>query len=156
MKKICCVILSVLLVCSLFCLSGCKEKVSVDAAAFTSAMEELGYTVKSESYQFQGATKEIKVYLAYDNDGNDLIEFYVLDSAETAVALFNDNKAFFESSVSGASSKSSVSAANYNTFRLTADGEFKVLSRIDNTMVFVSVPTEYKDAVNTALDKIGY
>lgn len=156
MKKVSAIVLAVVMVLSLFCLTGCSPKVSLTAEDFKTTMEAKGFTVKDVSEQVAENPQITKAYVAISGDEQYQIEFYETDTAETAQRLYAGNKVIFEESASGASSNSSASAANYNSFKMTADGYYKVLSRIDNTLIYVNAPKEYKDEIKTVLDEIGY
>jgi len=156
MKKTAAFVLVMVILCSMLCLAGCKEKVSIDAEDFKTAMEAKGYTIADASEQFAEYDEITKVYVAVSGDGGYQIEFYETSIDDAAARLFAGNKSIFEQSAGNASANSSVSAANYSNYKLTADGYYKVLSRIDNTMIYIDAPVEYKDDIKTVLGEIGY
>ena len=55
-----------------------------------------------------------------------------------------------------ASGETSVSMKNYSKYSLSTGGKFKVVSRIDNTVVYLNVDSNNKDAVRDLLDELGY
>jgi len=156
MKKIIAAIVSVLLICSVFCMTGCGEKTSITAETFKTTMDASGYTVQDATSQFADYPQITQVYIALGENGAYQIEFYEFDSVESARMMFNGNKSNFEATIIDNYSKSSSSLANYDRYVLTANEQFKVLSRIDNTLIYINVPVEYKDAVKTVLEQIGY
>lgn len=155
MKKLSAFALVVVILCSMFCLTGCSEKTSITAEDFRVLMEANGHTVMDATEQFSDYDEITQVYIAVLGEGDHQIEFYELDTAESAQRLYAGNKVIFEES-SASGSHTSASAANYNSFRMTADGYYKVLSRIDNTMIYVNSPEEYKSEIKTILEEIGY
>lgn len=156
MKKTTAIALVMVILCSMLCLAGCKEKVSVTAEDYKNLMEAKGYTIADASEQFADYDEIAKVYIAVPGDGAYQIEFYELTSAEAAMRLFAGNKSIFEQFEGNASTHTSISAANYSNYKLTAGGYYKVLSRIDNTMIYIDAPVEFKDEIKTVLGEIGY
>lgn len=156
MKKICAIVLSVVMLCSVFCLSGCGEKVSITAEDFRARMEAKGIIVGDATEQFAEYDHVTKVYIAVLGDGDHQIEFYETTTPEAAQRMFAGNKQTFEQSIVNSQTQSSASMANYNSFRATADGYYKVLSRIDNTLIYVNSPAEYKSEIQAILKEIGY
>lgn len=156
MKKLTAIALAFAILFSMLCLVGCTEKVSITAEDYRTIMEEMGYKLTDASEQFVDYDEITKVYVAISDNGAYQIEFYELSTADAAMRLFAGNKSIFEQSAGNASANSSVSAANYSNYKLAANGQYKVLSRIDNTMIYIDVPAEFKDEVKTALEELGY
>jgi len=156
MKKILAIVLVMVTLCSALCFAGCSEKISLTAEDFKTAMEARGCTVVDATEQLSEYEEITRVYIALLGDGDHQIEFYETSTAEAAQRLYAGNKGIFEESIVGASAQSSSSAANYNSYRLTADGYYKVLSRIDNTMIYVNSPEEYKGEIKDILESLGY
>ncbi len=156
MKKILAFSLAVLMLFSAAFMTGCKEKTSINAEGFKSAMEAKGFAVADASEQFADVNEITCVYIALLGEGDHQIEFYELDSDDSARRLFAGNKNIFEQSITGNHAESSVSLANYDKYTLTNNGAFMLLSRIDNTLVYVNSPSEYKDEINSILKEIGY
>jgi len=156
MKKAITIILALVMLCSMFTLVGCKEKVSITAENYKAIMAEKGYKIGDATSQFAEIDEITRVYIAAKDDGSYQIEFYELTTPEAATGMFNGNKNIFEQSAGSASAKSSMSAANYNSYKLTTGGKYKVLSRIDNTLIYIDASAEYKDEIKTVLDEIGY
>ncbi len=49
-----------------------------------------------------------------------------------------------------------VTAGNYNYFSFNADGNFHLIARIDNTMVYCETKKEYKDEIIDLVKTLGY
>jgi len=156
MKKIVSLILAVITLCSVFCLAGCGEKTSITAEEFKTMMEAEGYTVVDATSQFAEYDHIVKVYLALSADQSHQIEFYETTSKETAQGMYNNNKATFEQSATGNYAQSNVSIANYGKYQLTVSGTYKVVSYINNTMIYINASSDCKDAIGAMLDKLGY
>ena len=97
-----------------------------------------------------------QVYIAISSDSTYQIEFYELSDSDYASSFFNNNKKTFEDSKSSGSAETSVSAGNNAKYTLTTNGKFKVVSRIDNTVIYLNVDDDYKSSVKDVLKDLGY
>ncbi len=156
MRKISAVVLVLVMLFSVLCLAGCGEKKSITPEDFRTITEAKGCTVVDISDQYAEVKEISGAYVALIGEGEYQVEFYVLTTDEAAKRMYAGNKGIFENSIVGASSHSSASLANYDSYKLTADGSYKVLSRIDNTMIYVDAPSEYKSEINSILKALGY
>lgn len=133
-----------------------KEKESMTASEFKTLMEGKGFAVSDATSQFSQYDYVEQVYVAEPSDYSYKIEFYELSDVEYATMFYNNNKSIFESSKGNASGETSVSMKNYSKYSLSTGGKFKVVSRIDNTVVYLNVDSNNKDTVKDLLDELGY
>lgn len=136
--------------------TGCTNKVAITSSDFKTKMEKEGYTIQEVTNQFDDYNYVSKAYIALSSDSKYQIEFYKLSDSDNASSFFNNNKATFENSKSSSASETSISGGNYAKYTLTTNGQFKVLSRIDNTVIYLNVPDSYKSTIKEVLKKIGY
>lgn len=156
MRKVKCFMMGVLCFVVLFTLTGCGNKTSITSDDFKNKMESNGYTVQDATNQMASYDYIKKVYIAISNDSTYQIEFYELSDSDYATNFFNNNKSIFEDSKSSVSTETSVNLGNHNKYSLTANDKFKVVSRIDNTVVYLDVDENYKSSVKDILDDLGY
>lgn len=136
--------------CSLF-----EKKDSISADDFTKAMEDKDLTVEDATDQFEDEDAVLKCLLASTDDYQ--IEFYILRNGDQAMIAYNNGKEGFEESFSGTgSSHSEVKISNYSKFTMTTGEGYYVLSRIDNTLIYVEADKEYKDEIKDLLESVGY
>lgn len=132
-----------------------KKKDPISADDFTEAMEDEDFIVEDCTDQFEGEDGVDKVLVAGTDDYQ--IEFFEVDTVEQAKDAYAQNKASFEEEYGGTgASKSEVNIANYSKFVMTTGEHYCVISRIDNTFVYLKVDPEYKDEVKDLLESIGY
>lgn len=148
----------ILLISGLFFLTGCSfgKKTSITASTFNTTMKEKGYTVQDVGSQFSNYNYVKQAYVAVNKDYSYQIEFYELQDDSYATSFYNNNKSNFESSKGNASAETSVALSNYAKYTLSANGKYKVISRIDNTVIYVDVDDNYKGDVTSLLDELGY
>ena len=149
--------ISVLLVIISIFLTGCGNKKSITAEEFKNKMEkEEKYVIGDATEQFKDYNQIKKVYIVADKKYKYQLEFYEISTADEAVSFYNNNKDIFEKEKTGASAYNEVNVANYNKYTLKTSDKYKVLSRIDNTVVYVNADKKYKDDFNIILKTIGY
>lgn len=151
-------ILLVITICltSLFCLAGCgKKKTAKTADEFYTIMTEKKFVIKDSKSQYLSHNEIIRSYVAAPSDLSYQIEFLELDSDSSAKNMFASNQRIFQDT-SSTKVETNVSISNYSKYTLEADGKYKVISRIDKTLVYVDADIKYKDNVNKLLDELGY
>lgn len=79
-----------------------------------------------------------------------------MSDADNAVSFFNTNKNIFENSKSNDAIETSVSMGNNSKYTLTTNSRYKVVSRIDNTVIYLDVADQYKNDVQSILKSLGY
>ena len=139
----------------LFTLTGCGNKTAITSDDFKSKMESSGYTVQEATNQMSDYDYIKQVYIAISSDSTYQIEFYELSDNDYASSFFNNNKKTFEDSKSSGSTETSVSVDNNEKYTLTTNGKFKVVSRIDNTVIYLNVDDNYKSSVKDVLKNLG-
>lgn len=133
-----------------------KEKTSITASSFKNFMEQKGYIVSDANSQFSEYDYVKQVYVATNGNYSYKIEFYELSDENYAMSFYNNNKSIFESSKGSASAETSASLKNYSKYTLSSNGKYMVVSRIDNTVVYLNVDDSYKDTVKDLLKELGY
>lgn len=153
MKKI-----KILLILVLTCfLCACSNnKNSIDEDEFKSIMRDNNYYVVNVKEQFIDYDYIKEAYIAKDSNNNFQIEFYILEDEANALAFYNYNKDIFEAQKTNISLYTNVDIGNNNKYTLTTDDSYKVLSRIDDTAIYIDVDKKYKSEINDILKKLGY
>lgn len=132
------------------------EKTPITVDYFESFMEEKGYTVVNDSSEFSNYDYLKRVYLAISDDYSFQIEFYELVDEEYAIKFFENNMAIFKSSKESNSLESTVNLMNASKYTLSCNNKYKVISRIDNTVIYLDVDDEYTETVKSVLSELGY
>ncbi|MBR2744665.1 MAG: hypothetical protein IKE01_05165 [Clostridia bacterium] len=148
-----------LLVATMFSFSGCgQKKKSITSSEFQSVMKSKNYIVQDGKSQYASYPEITECYLSAPTDRSFTIEFYVLDSDSSAQGMFAKNKSIFEEAKNSSKTRaeSSISLANYAKYTLKVDDKYKVVSRIDNTLIYVDAPVKSKDEVSNILESLGY
>lgn len=141
---------------TLLTLTGCGKKDALVADDFKSKMESLGYVVQDATDQFSSDSGVEKVYIALNSDASHQIEFYVVETESQAISAYSTNKSNFENLKSSSAVNTEVNLSNYSKYTLSSNDKFMVISRIDNTFIYVNSDDTYKNNIKKALDNLGY
>lgn len=133
-----------------------REKDSITAEQFRSTMEQKNYIVEDATYQFSQYDYVTQVYLVADSSYSYQIEFYELSNESNAIGFYNSNASIFQSRKGNAAVETNESGKNFSKYTLLSGGNYMVVSRINNTVIYVDVTSEYEDTVKDILDEIGY
>ena len=152
MKKITAAMLA-LLFCVILLVSCGGPKTAISVETFDAKADEAGFTVVDATEQFD-ESDVVSVHIAMGTGYH--IEFYVVPTEQQAIAAYNQNKAIFEAAKGSTSSHSDVNLSNYSKYTQTSAGTHSVISRIDNTFIYVNADESYKSEINDFLKEIGY
>ena len=151
-------IISVIAIVSVFGIISLvnQEKTPITANQFVTKMEEKSYITENAVDQFIQYDYVIQAYIAADEDYGYQIEFYELSDESTAMGFYDNNVTRFESRKSNSSAETNINLKNFSKYTLLYGGNYMVVSRIENTVVYLNVDTAYKDEVNKILEELGY
>ena len=153
MKKVKVLMLLVLVVF----LSACSSnKIAINVDEFKETMRDNSYYVVNSKEQFSEYDYIVDSYIAINSDKTFQIEFYKLSDVDNSIAFYNYNKDIFDASKTSNSAYTDVNLNNNSKYTLTTEDSYKVLSRIDDTVIYVNTDKEYKDDIKSILKKIGY
>jgi hypothetical protein len=147
--------LAVMLGCGL--LIGCgSNKTSISANDFKDIMEDNGYEIVDAAEQFAEYDHVKTAYIAIDETASYQIEFYSIADEDAASQMFYSNKETIENTKGTATGVVEIKMGNYDKYSLTTNGKYKVVARIDNTMIYCNVDEDYKDDVKEIIELLGY
>lgn len=150
------VIIAVVVLGTVLMFAFAQNKTPITAEDFKNKMEEKEYIIGDASEQFAEYGYINKSYIAANKDYTYQIEFYEILDSEYASSFFNLNKQVFEERKGNIVTETNVNLKNYSVYTLSTDNKYRVLSRIDNTVIYVNVDKQYKDEVKGILDELGY
>lgn len=142
----------ILLILVLF--SGCSLRKNV--YSFDKFQE---YTITNE-YQFTDITDQVDnkniIEAGMASTSTWHIEYYHLNNKEEALKMFNYNKSTFENSTKVKSLQLESTGLNYNYYSLTTNKTFMYVCQVDDTLIYASVPVEYRKKVLKFIQNMGY
>lgn len=75
---------------------------------------------------------------------------------KNAATVFSSNIDRLESIKGDNVKKTSISAANYNSYTLRTKKKYYMVSRVGHTMIYSKVPEEQEDTVSKLIKSLGY
>ena len=130
------------------------KKEAIDEDQFISIMKSEGFDVVNIENQFEKYGYYEEVLVATNE--NYRIDFYELEDESYAKKLYNQNKQTIESGIEGKYVNTDSDLINNNKYTLTNNDVYTVISRVDDTIIYLSVSSEYKNEVQNILKKLGY
>lgn len=139
----------------IFFTAGCgvKPRTPVTAKEFVDKLEAAGFTLVDAVDQFDEGLVEA-AYIAIGE--NYQIEFFIVPTVEQAQRAFAENQATFEAAKGNSTTNKSAKAENFSYYCQTSNGKYSVVSRTDNTFIYVDADSEYKQEINDIIKDLGY
>ena len=137
-------------------ITACGGNKAITSDEFKSKMESKNFTIYNTKSQFASYDQVKEALLAYNEEKDYKIEFYILDTKDSAKIFYKTNKENFEEEKEGLATTTSVDLNNKNRYTQADSNTFKLISRIDNTVIYVNVNKEYKEDVSNILKELGY
>ena len=138
--------------------AGCDlSKEAVTADTFKTAAEGLGLTVEDTTGQYAEYGFLTSCTTAGTISGDTVewsADFMVFDSEANAASSFETNKNNFEFASSGTTAE--FNGTNYSSYSKTAGGEYMYVCRVDNTLIYLRVASDYKESAVSLVKAIGY
>ena len=135
-------------------MTACGSKTPQTVSGFTEIMEGAGFEVQDVTADTETNDLATTVLIAVGE--NYQIEFYELVDSDTGEGVFYNNKQLFEDEHSVTTMSSEVTSGNYNYYAFNADGNFHMIARVDNTMLWCEAAKEYKDEIVEFVKTLGY
>ena len=147
-------VLSVLVVIMSFVLTGCEDRTPQTVEGFSNFMKGKSFTIQdvTADTETNGLAKSVIVAVGK----NYQLEFYELNDSETGEGVFYNNQNIFDEEHNVKTASKEISIDNYNYYAFNADGDFHMIARIDNTMLYCVADKTYKDEIVNIVKELGY
>ena len=144
----------ILLLCFFF-ICGCSNKMqSISVEDFHKVVQAYDYNYIDASRQFEEVENIVSVSMASTNVWH--IEFYVLNSQDSAIELYDVNQHSFLQAKTSTSYETEDHGKNFHQYSLTTSHYFMYLCQIDDTLLYARVPVEYRNKVSKLIHNLGY
>jgi len=132
---------------------GCASKTSITTNAFSVILKKHDFEIIDISEQYK-KYEDIKTIFIGKNKEKYQIEYYVLKDEETTKKIFNKNLNNLSSLSSGVKTK--TEGDNFIKYTITTNTYYVVLSKVENTFIYVETPSEYQTEINEILKEMNY
>lgn len=148
-----------LLLIMLFAFTACKkeeeEKKPISGDSFKLVAEGDKYTTKDVTKNFKSNSGILEaIVAAVENQYQ--VEFYTLEDSKTAQKMYDRNKKRFENIKSSLDKAEVTETDNNSEYRISTNGRYMLLNKIDNTLIYANVEDKYKENVTTLIKQLGY
>lgn len=143
------IILGLLLIVLLLC--SCKRNEIISEKEFTKIAKNHRLTVVDVKEQFE-MKKQVKEAYVADSGKNWQIEYFIFDTEDNAVDMFNKNKGDFKS-LKGKNDKEIEKKSMYTT---TTNDYYMYLSMVENSVIYIKVPVKIKDEAKEIIKELKY
>ncbi len=141
----------VILVMCVLVLCACGNKKVISNEDLTSKLTQMGFDVNDITDVMEDTNiKTVKTA----NNRMYQIDYYVFKSDELAKKAYSSNVEMFEKNKKNKGNKKSKE--NYDKYEQTTNDYYNVVSRIDNTLIYVSVNVSHKKDVKKVLRKLNF
>jgi hypothetical protein len=137
-------------------LAGCgQSRSAISPEAFTSTLEKAGFSIADITADYPSDYVD-KALIAVNKEGTFQFEYFNVATAEYATADFNDNMNSLQANKGGTSSQTNLQVGNYGYYSLTDGDQFTLITRIEDTFIYVSAPKANTDQIKEIIKSIGY
>lgn len=148
------ILIGLLLIMTLL-ITGCTTKESLEASTFKTLMEKRGFSVLEQTSTVISENSAVEVsYIAETTGARYAIEYYSFDGEVSAQAFYAKKQE--ELAKTGAQAYTEVNIGNYSKYTLVHNNKFSAISRVSNTIVYVSADNNYAEEIKGVLKDIGY
>ena len=132
------------------------KKKAVTEEKFIEIAKEKGYNIGEVQKETLNNTNVTSAKIAVSSDYRYLVEFYILNSSETASSFFSECKSNLENSKEEGTIPTEESSKEYEKYTLKSNGKYMYLVRVNNTIVQLNVNEQDEKAVTEFVNALGY
>ena len=139
----------------IFVLTGCGEtREKLEPGEFQTEMMKNGFDIQDSTSEMN-YDYIVKIYVAKSTNYN--IEYYNIVDEDYASVFYQNNVDAIEKSIVGDDGiELRESGNNFSKYTLVDSGRYKLVSRVDNTVIFLNVSDRYKEEIDDLMGKLGY
>lgn len=137
-------------------LTGCGNKKAITIDEYKDIMSTNSFVLNNAKNRISVNSNIKDIYIAANPKDNYQIEFYVLESVDTAKTFFSENKTRFSKEVGKNKIETKSKKGNSEKYTVTSLGQYRLVSRIENTVIYLDTRESNKKKVDEILKELGY
>lgn len=137
-------------------LTGCENKKAITIDEYKDIMSTNSFVLNDAKNRLSVNSNIKDIYIAANPKDNYQIEFYVLESVDTAKTFFSENKTRFSKEVGKNKIETKSKKGNSEKYTVTSLGQYRLVSRIENTVIYLDTRESNKKKVDEILKELGY
>ena len=149
--------LSILFILMVCLVTGCFNRKELNAKEFSSLIVKEGFVVLDNTENYKELSGVKKYLVATNTLRSYKIEYYEFNDTKKAEELYDKIETKFKNSTKVKKSQyQTTSFGKYNYYSLTTDNSYKVVSRINKTVVITDSDRVNKESIKEVVKKLGY
>lgn len=148
MRKTLKIIVAVMVI---FILTACGTKKALSDDELKTKLTQIGFDVNEITSSIEDSNISV---VRTANNKKYQIEYYVFKSEDTAKVAYENNVKMFSSNKKYAGKETGDD--NYNKYVQETDDYYNVVTRVKDTLVYVSVNVDHKRDIKKVLNELGY
>ena len=137
-------------------LSACGAAEEKSLEGFQEFAQEQEYSLMDCTQQFESYGYIKQAWIAISSDGSHQVEFYVLDSEESACVFYQENYQILSEHEEDAKSCVKLSTSQKQNYEITGTAGYGCITRIGNTCLYAVVDRASADQVKEFKRRFGY
>ena len=137
-------------------LTGCGNKKAITIDEYKDIMSTNSFVLNDAKNRISVNSNIKDIYIAANPKDNYQIEFYVLENVDTAKTFFSENKTRFSKEVGKNKIETKSKKGNSEKYTVTSLGQYRLVSRIENTVIYLDTRESNKKKVDEILKELGY
>lgn len=147
-------VIVIAIICLAVVMQSGKKAITIEE--FDSQAKELGYIMSEMQSSITEREEVTGSRAAISEDYSYLVTFYTLKDNDTANNFYNEQKETFDRLKQEGNEPVESKGRNYQTYTLKVDGKYNYISKVDNTIIQLTVSESEEQKVNELIKKIGY
>lgn len=148
------VVFTILGIVTFLILNSRKKAITIEK--FEEKAKELGYNIANMQNEMTQKEEVTDVKVAMSEDYSYMIKFYVLKDKDIANDFYHENREAFDKLKKQGNVIKEKNSKNYNTYSLKNDEKYMYISKVDNTILQLSVNQLEEQRVMEFVKKLGY
>jgi len=148
-------IIIVVIIISVFLLTGCSNKRTLNDSKFIDITKNYKLKSKDVSKEFE-KIKSIKNVTIAESDDLWQMEFYTFDGRDSAKKMYKSSHSSYKDAKSSSIYADESSSRKYDEYTLVTEENYLHVCRVNNTLLYVSVPIDYKVDAEKVIRALKY
>jgi len=141
------------LIIMILLLSACGMKSVLHEKEFKEFFKDKEYVIMDVDDKIE-SNNIINAIVSIKDDDSYKIEYYLFKDTSSAKVVYYNNRDAIKENFNGISKE--ITGKNYEKFSFSNDESFKVVERVEDTLIFINTEKKYKNEIERLLESMGY
>ena len=141
------------LIIMILLLSACGMKSVLHEKEFKEFFKDKEYVIMDVDEKVN-SSDVVNAIVSIKDDDSYKIEYYLFKNTTSAKVVYYNNRDAIKESNEGVLKE--ITGKNYEKFSFSNDESFKVVERVEDTLIFINTEKKYKNEIERLLESMGY